>query len=171
MNTIIKTNICLPMAATFLTLALAGPAAAAKYVPFKGSMQGNETGVLVGGPPPTTLLVDGSVTGVATHLGKFTLTYKFTVSLLPATWGQGIGSAQLVAANGDIIFTTSLGQGTPDEDTPDLQHIVEIHTITGGTGRFAGAQGSFTVVRLVAQPGGVTSGSFEGTITSPGAAH
>ena len=41
--------------------------------------------------------------------------------------------------------------------------------ITGGTGRFAGAQGSFTIMRLVEQATGDTSGSFEGTITSPGA--
>jgi hypothetical protein len=49
--------------------------------------------------------------------------------------------------------------------------ITEINTITGGTGRFAGAQGSFTVERLVNLATGFTSGSFHGTITSPGAAH
>ena len=75
----------------------------------------------------------------------------------------------MVAANGDMLFTTIVAQGTPDPDTPGVQRIVEIHTITGGTGRFAGAQGSFTVIRLVEGATGVTSGSFEGTITSPGA--
>ena len=40
---------------------------------------------------------------------------------------------------------------------------------TGGTGRFAGATGEFTVERLVDTATGETEGSFEGTISSPGA--
>jgi hypothetical protein len=46
---------------------------------------------------------------------------------------------------------------------------VETWTITGGTGRFTGAAGSFTVERSLDQTTGVTTGSFEGTISSPGA--
>jgi len=46
--------------------------------------------------------------------------------------------------------------------------IVEEATITGGTGRFAGATGSFTTVRLYDPVAGTTSGSFEGTISTPG---
>jgi hypothetical protein len=54
--------------------------------------------------------------------------------------------------------------------------IAEIHTITDGTGRFASAQGSFTVHRThVAVPGAdetrVTSGWYEGTITLHSASH
>ena len=167
MKTSMKTSIYLPMAAMFLTAALVGPAAAAeKQVPFSGSVQGNETDVFQG-PPPGSLLVDGSVTGIATHLGRCTLTYKVTVNLLA---GSSTGFAQLIAANGDSIFTTIVGQGEPT-DTPGIARIVEINTITGGTGRFAGAKGSFTLERLVDLATGVTSGSFHGTITSPGAAH
>ena len=76
----------------------------------------------------------------------------------------------MIAANGDSIFTTIVGQGQPT-DTPGVNRIAEINTITGGTGRFAGAVGSFTVERLVNLSTGFTSGSFHGTITSPGAAH
>jgi len=83
---------------------------------------------------------------------------------------SGIGSAQLIAANGDSIFTTIVGQGEPT-DIPGVNRIVEINTITGGTGRFAGAVGGFTVERLITLATGFTSGSFHGTITSPGAAH
>jgi hypothetical protein len=166
MSTMIKASICLPMAsAMFFTVALAGPAAAAKYVPFKGSFQGGETYVF----SPTSFVVEGSLKGVASHLGKFTLAYTITVSTAPATQGQGIGSARLVAANGDMLFTTLIGLGLPDPDTAGFQRIVEMHTITGGTGRFAGAQGSFTIVRLVEQATGDTSGSFDGAIISPGA--
>jgi hypothetical protein len=158
MKTIMKTSICLPM---FLTLALSGLAAVEKPIPFSGSFQGQEIDVFQG-PPPGTLSVDGSVSGIATHLGRFTLAYKVTVTL---TEGSAVGTAQLTAANGDSIFTTVVGQGNPT-DTPGVSHIVEINTITGGTGRFAGAKGSFTVDRLVDLATGATSGSLQGTITS-----
>jgi hypothetical protein len=150
-----------------LTAALAGPAAAAeKQVPFKGSIQGREIEVFQG-PPPGTLFVDGSGTGIATHLGQFTVTWKVTVDL---SVGSGIGSYHFIAANGDSIFATVVGQGEPT-DTPGVNRITEINTITGGTGRFSGAKGSFTLERLVDLTTGFTSGSFHGTITSPGAAH
>jgi hypothetical protein len=45
MTAIMKTSIYLPMAAMFLTAALAGPAAAEKQLPFSGSVQGRETDV------------------------------------------------------------------------------------------------------------------------------
>jgi hypothetical protein len=166
MKSIIKSRIYLTIAGMFLTLALVGQAAAQKQVPFRGSVQGSEIDVFQG-PPPGTLAVDGSLTGVATQLGQLTLTYELTVNLAD---GSATGSGELIAANGDIIFTTIVGQGEPT-DTPGLNHIVEIYTITAGTGRFAPAEGSFTLDRLVDLTTGVTSGSFHGTITSPGAAH
>ena len=48
--------------------------------------------------------------------------------------------------------------------------LTEIHTVTGGTGRFSGAEGSFTVhrthVRALSDDGThVTFGWCEGTIT------
>src|SRR5882672_6786513 len=104
-KTIMKTSIYLPMAAMFLTAALAMPVAAAEnQVRFSGSVQGRELDV----PAPPTLSVDGSGTGIATQLGQFTVTWKVTVNLLD---GSGIGSMHLIAANGDSIFTTLLGQG------------------------------------------------------------
>jgi len=156
--------------AMILTLALASLAApeAQAQVPFKGTLQGQETDLLQGNPP-TQILVEGDVTGMATQLGRFTMTYKVTVSL-PA--GTSTGSAELTAANGDVIFTTLVGLGVPT-DTPGLNRIVEINTITGGTGRFAGAQGSFVVERLVdltTQPA-PTFGSFQGTITKEPRGH
>jgi len=80
------------------------------------------------------------------------------------------GFAELIAANGDTILTTFTGSSELTA-TPGVTSITEINTITGGTGRYAGAQGSFTVERLVNLATGFTSGSFHGTITSPRAAH
>lgn len=77
--------------------------------------------------------------------------------------GSGVGSARFSAANGDSLDTTSHGQGDPTA-TPDVNRVVETHTITDGTGGFAGATGSFTLERLVNMKTGATSGSFDGSI-------
>jgi len=163
MKTIMKTSSYLVMAVIFAALMLAGPAVAGEQVPFNGSMQGVESDDVQG----TTMLVDGSGTGIATHVGRFTVTWDATVNLLD---GSGVGSLHLIAANGDSIFTEHLGQGDPTP-TPGVFLVVEINTIIGGTGRFAGATGTFTLERLVDLTTGLTSGSFNGTISSPGTAH
>jgi hypothetical protein len=165
MKTITKTSIGLPMAAMLLALAFGGRSTAQAQVPFSASVQGQEKDD-VQGNPPQQILVDGSLTGVATQLGLITMTYKVTVNLNPMAGpvGTSTGSAQLIAANGDVISTTVVG-------SPGLNSIVEINTITGGTGRFAGATGRFILKRLVDLTTGQSSGSFDGTITSPGAAH
>ena len=157
MKTITKTILYLQMTALLLTTALAGPAAAEKQVPFRGSIQAVET-FDVQFP---TLFAHGSGTGRATHLGRFAVTYEFEINIPAAT---GTGPAHFVAANGDSLFTEVTGQANPTGD-PDFSFIVETHTITGGTGRFAGATGSFTVERLISLATGITSGSFDGTIS------
>ena len=157
-----KTTIYLLMAAMLLTAALAVPAAAQHPIPFKGSLQGQEADT---GEFPI-ITANGSTTGIATVVGKFSFTYQLTINLLTA---MATGSGHLIAANGDSIDTTITGSA--DLTTPGFAIITEIQTITSGTGRFAGAQGSFSVERVVNQATGFTSGSFHGTITSPGAAH
>jgi hypothetical protein len=168
MKTIMRSSIYLPVAAILLTAALASPIVAApdNRVPFSGSMQGNEGGVLQG-TPPSSALVDGSGSGIATHLGGFTLTWSLTVTLAD---GTAIGSFHFIAANGDTIDTTIAGASEPTP-TPGVYRITEINTITGGTGRFANAKGSFTMERLTDLNTGFTSGSFHGTITSTRSAH
>jgi hypothetical protein len=42
--------------------------------------------------------------------------------------------------------------------------VVEVYTITGGTGRFADATGTFTLENTVTQATGVSTGTFSGTI-------
>jgi len=150
-------------ATPLIMLIASTPAWAGEQVPFSGSLQAHETIVSQG---PGFFVTDGIGEGIATHLGRFTLTWEFTVN---TTDGTGSGPARYIAANGDQIFMTAVGSSEPTA-TPGVFHITEIQIITGGTGRFAGAKGSFTVDRLVDLATGLTSGSFHGTITSPGSA-
>ena len=158
-----RANMRLPMVALILA-ALAIPAAAQPQVPFKGAFQGKDAV-----SPPTITTTGG---GTATHLGEFSFTHVTTLN----SQTTGAGSAHWVAANGDTLDSTSLVSA--DFSTRALGYITvtEIHTIVNGTGRFSGAQGSFTlerthIVALSADGTHVTFGSFHGSITSPGAAH
>ena len=58
-------------------------------------------------------------------------------------------------------------EGTPT-GTPGVLSIVKVTTLTGGTGRFAGATGGFVIERLDDIGGGTTIGNFDGTISPPG---
>ena len=130
-------------------------------VPFKGSWASVETDTVVAFP---TLHVDLEGSGNATQLGRFTEEGEFFVNLLTL---NGCGTEVLTAANGDTVNAAGCGQATPTA-TPGVLSIEENLVITGGTGRFAGATGSFTRVRVVDALGSST-GSIEGTISSPGA--
>ena len=156
MKTITKTILYLQMTALCLTAALAGRAVAEEQSPIKGSIQGVE----IADVQFPKLFVDGSASGRATHLGRFTMTYELEVDFLTS---ETFGSSVFTAANGDSLTTDITGRGTPTEN-PDVHSIVEVHTITGGTGRFAGATGTFIRTSLLNLVSGSTSGSFEGTI-------
>jgi hypothetical protein len=77
-----------------------------------------------------------------------------------------VNGYQFVAANGDTLTGLFTGISTPTA-TPGVNEIVETASITGGTGRFAGATGDFTVERLFDTATLLTIGAFEGTISAP----
>ena len=104
-------------------------------------------------------------TGNATLLGRFTLEVPHRVN---STTGTAVGTFAFTAANGDMLTGDFTGVSTPTA-TPVVFDVVETASITGGTGRFAGATGSFTVERSVDLGTLLTTGSFEGMISSPGA--
>ena len=151
------------LAAMFLTAALAGPAAEAGRIPFNGTMEASESYTDFG-QPPILFFVNAGGTANTANLGQFTLAYTFMVDYMI---DPSPGRALFKAANGDNLFTVSTGVGSSTPD-PNVSSIVEMHTITGGTGQFADAKGDFTVHRLVTfGPGGATgttSGSFNGSI-------
>ena|SRR5688572_4137893 len=132
-------------------------AAAGHATPFKGTLEGAYT---LAFPSPLILLVEGTGTGNATQLGRFTFDYDETVNL---STGVGIGTYAFTAANGDRLTADWTGSGFPTDD-PTVLRIVENATINGGTGRFANASGSFTVERLFSFASNSGPGSFEGTI-------
>jgi hypothetical protein len=182
MKTITRTNLYLPMAAMILTAVLANPAAAqtscAGSAPgcFKGTFQGQDAHDVLP-PGATTVVISTTATGTGTHLGRFSLIREITGNLVNFTQ---TGSAHWIAANGDNIDTTLVGQAELSDLPGGFLKVTEIHTITGGTGRFTGAEGSFTVELFhKLEPSGVSGGvqtndifgSFHGTITSPGATH
>jgi hypothetical protein len=138
----------------------AGSVAAGEQVPFKGRLEGDVT---VTPLAPPRLQVDVEATGKATHLGQFTLDIPHVVN---AAYGTAIGSYEFTAANGDKLYATFTGIATPTA-TPGVLYIEETATITGGTGRFAGATGIFVSERLYDRIAGTTIGSFEGTISRP----
>ena len=130
-------------------------------VPFKGRLEGTAT-VTPGTPPFLSVSIEG--TGNATHLGRFTVEIPHIVN---ATNRTSTGTYEFIAANGDTLTAGFSGQATLT--APGVLSIVETAMITGGTGRFADATGSFSVKRLFNQVTGLTTGSFEGTISSSGA--
>jgi hypothetical protein len=143
---------------------VAGRIATAQDVPFKGRLEGAFT--VTFDPPPSpffSVLLEG--TGNATLLGRFTVEAPHRVN---SATGNAIGSFAFRAANGDMLTADFTGASSPTP-TPGVFAVVETATITGGTGRFAGATGSFIVERLVDLGTLSTTGSFEGTISSPGA--
>jgi hypothetical protein len=135
-------------------------------VPFKGRLEGVVTTTPVQPPQPPLMSVEVEGTGNATHLGRFT--WVATLVANNAT-GKAAGSYQFPAANGDVLFTHFVGLGKPTE-TPGVLSIVDDVTITGGTGRFAGATGTFNFKHLYDITAGTTFGSIDGTIASTGAA-
>ena len=147
---------------TSLAAPLAAGAAPGHEVPFKGSLQGVDalTFTVPCGPLAPFLLTG---TGNATHLGRFTVDFPHCVNFAN---GFGSGTFVLTAANGDTVTGTVIGQAVLPPANGVLS-INETWTITGGTGRFGGATGIFTMARLNTGLD-ATTGSFAGTISSTG---
>ena len=143
------------VAALAVSLASVTVSAVAAETPFKGTVHAVETGPVVF----PTRFVDRQGTGTATHLGRYTEHVLVQVNIPTMT---STGTATFTAANGDTLFASVAGQAT--RTSPTTLSIVEVYTITGGTGRFADATGSFTLDSTVDQVTGVSSGTFSGAI-------
>ena len=158
------------MTAIFLTVALVSSAVEAGVIRINGTIAGSESDVPF--PDPAEgFYVNGSVTSTDTQLGPFAMFYSVIVDFaLSGTPPGAPAASHLVvgdAANGDSILTCSIGANPGSCANGDL-HLVETNTIVGGTGRYAGARGSFTMDRCLNFDTGETSGTISGTIVVRG---
>ncbi len=143
-----------------LVLAVAALSPAAALGAAKGTdrpLKGTVTAATRDNLATLTGEVDG--TFLFTHLGKGTfhedITFNFTG--YPAFTYTGTGT--FVAANGDKLFATVAGTNRPFE-------LTLVSTITGGTGRFADASGTFTTHEhgvFGSQVGVIQRNTFTGT--------
>jgi hypothetical protein len=159
------------LASGFALQAAAGtPKGLADALPFKGTLAGSHISRT---PLAAPFVLDRfEAEGQATHLGQFELVVESTVNFgaRPVT---GAGTYTFTAANGDELVADQTGFSALVR--PGLVLITEHAVIDPdrSTGRFAGAEGTFTVERLADAAtgvGGLTVGTFEGTISVPGLA-
>jgi hypothetical protein len=155
------------MTAIFLTVALASSAVEAGVIRINGTIAGSESYAPF--PDPAEgFYVNGSVTSTDTQLGPFTEFYSAPVDF--AFPEDNTGASRLIvgdAANGDSILACFLGINSGLCANGDLRHV-DPWTIIGGTGRYAGARGSYTLDRCVNPATGETSGTISGTIVVRG---
>jgi hypothetical protein len=139
------------------SLALTAPVAG-RPVPFKGAWTGVTVSADLTNFPVVAVVSTG--TGELTHLGRYEMTSPHTSHVFT---GETIGDQLFTAANGDTL--TAFCEGFP-QPQPDGTVVGGLACeITGGTGRFEGASGSYEFF-LVASPLPDGSGfATEATIT------
>jgi hypothetical protein len=134
---------CLPT--LLLSAAAIGmPAWASGTVPFKANLVTAET---LGYDPARCPIagIVGTTTGAgqSSHLGTVKMVATDCPLLVPGvvpTFSNGV--LTLTATNGDHLNANYQGGLLPVAGVPDLYSIVGDFSVTGGTGRFAGAKGS-----------------------------
>jgi hypothetical protein len=102
-------------------------------------------------PPGVSECAARTAAGLAPGLGSVTESYEFLVGLGPPSCAPGLGRALgtsvrfVVAGKGEIHF--ALAEGGCISQVEPIYNQLQAYTITGGTGLYAGASGSGTVVR------------------------
>jgi hypothetical protein len=125
-------KLLVPLVCVLLWTALGGSAAgaAAKGTdrPWKAAGSGTSTISVVNG---SVVVTDEGVANAA-HLGK--MTTQLVLTCTAPNCSSGTSTTVYTAANGDTVLVSGV-----------ITNGVKVNTITGGTGRFEGATGSFTV--------------------------
>src|SRR5215471_871882 len=138
-------------------------AAAGPQVPFRASFSGKAAFT-----SPTSAVFTG--TGIATHLGLSTNENNITVLGPDSSCPGGFVNKnveKLTAANGDTLELKGPHDvGCPTR--PGVVHGTGDWTVTGGTGRFAGATGQGTFDGGADFNKGTFSFQLTGTISAPG---
>lgn len=127
--------------------------------PFKGTY--TTTNQVLQGPPFLQQRITGN--GSATHLGESMFVALATLNLTTQPPFGITGTTVFSADNGDEFYTQFTGTSTPIGNGQSA--VVVNHEITGGTGRFKIAGGTF-VGNAIANPAASTGSiSYVGTIT------
>jgi hypothetical protein len=140
-----KARTLLVLTSMLLAFAIAAPGIAA-------AKRGGTDRPLKGSTSATTTVNIATQTGtsqgtaVVSHLGRSSFTLNFAFTITGGTVNV-TGTGTLVAANGDEVFVTFTGTATPPAPVPAVGQRIpgsNVFTITGGTGRFSDASGTFT---------------------------
>jgi hypothetical protein len=135
-------------------------------LPFSGSFTSTGSSVTNCPPtcPPTTHQVTADHEGTATYLGHFTSTSLDVVDMATTA---STGTFTFTAANGDQLVATTVGAQS-EFIPPNIAKPRLVADIVSGTGRFAGATGTFTIELVLvidfATATHTGTGSFEGRI-------
>jgi hypothetical protein len=123
-----------------LSPVLAGMPVSPPAVPFKGSADEQAISAVPVDADHVFVTTVGS--GNVTHLGNFTFVSPHLSGLSDFSID---GTQEITAANGDLLETRLVGALHPEVDASGHLFLVGTiqGTITGGTGRFANASGSF----------------------------
>ncbi len=113
-----------------------------KTVPLKGEFVTNLT-LIVPASPGVLEQIRVTGTGSGTPFGK--ATYESDVKVdITASPEITSGTDTITAENGDQIFSTISGY-IPGPDANGNVQVFNTHTITGGSGKYAGATGTYKV--------------------------
>jgi hypothetical protein len=148
------------VAATIISVTT--PASGRDQVPFKGTVSGSVISITP--LDECNQLVEAVNGGNASHLGRFTGTAEFVLDVCNLTY---VGSYVFTAANGDSISGPFIGSLTPTA-VQGVFDNTESAFITRGTGRFAGATGTFNLGGQIDLNTGTFSLPWEGTISTVG---
>ena len=148
-----------------LAMLVTAPVDGAKSVPFKGSWSGLTISADPTNFPVVAIVAEG--TGQLTHLGRYFMSSPHTTNVFT---GETLGDQIFTAANGDTL--TAYCAGFPQQQDPPTGPVIGSLDcdITGGTGRFENASGSYVffltaVPRTDGGPGFATTAEIDGEIS------
>jgi hypothetical protein len=92
---------------------------------------------------PQTGVFEGDPSGVASHLGRYSMHFEGTAVPTGENTATGSGDLTILAANGDRL--TGTFTSTSAFTSSGATHTVVVE-LTGGTGRFAQASATLTII-------------------------
>jgi hypothetical protein len=147
------------LVALFMAVTAFAPAEAKNAVPFKATYDGVFSPPELVSVDPPTVFLESTVTGNASHLGKYDGSFPHFINLADGTFH---GTLTFTRQNGDKLFAEITGVAIPISPT---EFSISLNaTITGGTGKFVGASGSFTGSGTADLATLTTSQTFDGVL-------